>query len=320
MALQLLPLNGIDRLPVELMEQILDNTKDDIQTLHACCFVCVRWHSYVIDSLYRPIRLRRKHQIYQLARASCIYPAVRDRLALASSVILDQSGSYEPGFVDVFPLVLGPHLHKVQNLTLRGCFELPVHPSFFVKLPQLKDVKHLHLYVSPPEHFADFQRIVCAFSQLEELDIAGLQWSTSRNASQLTPPRVLNPPQLSCVRVSDDLPEFFCALVAWLSSDGICRTIRRLDIFLKFLDGIEEGASINALLVHTASTLEHLRMHIPAQSTDSLLHAHSRCHIACHRNEWCLGLPSVLAPPRARHHTWRLGGGHVEKRRPAEIS
>ena len=79
--------------------------------------------------------------------------------------------------------MLGPHLHKVQDLTLDNCFRQPaLHPSLFVTLPQLKDVKHLDLSLSSPINFADFQRIVRAFPQLEELDIADFS-EPSWNAS-----------------------------------------------------------------------------------------------------------------------------------------
>ena len=177
-----------------------------------------------------------------------------------------------------------PHLHKVQDLTLDDCFGKPLHPSFFVTLPQLKNVKHLHLSGPSSQSFADFQRIVCAFPQLEALDIAGLQ-NTSRNASQLTPPHVLSlpcVPKLACVRVSDSLPKFFRDLVTWLSSSGACSTIRKLDISL--YAGRDRGTGpINALLAHTASTLEYLRMFISIESTHSLLHAHNHCPITCCR-------------------------------------
>ena len=284
MSIQHRPLNGTDHIPAEVIEQILDNTKHNTRTLHACCFVCVGWHSYLIDSLYEvePIRLHSKPQIYKLARASRTYPAVRDRLALARSVILETVDWREGGFAHVFPLVLGPRLHKVHDLTLRNCLGQPLRPNFFLKLRQLTDVKHLVLSGSPPQKFADFQRIVCAFPQLEELDIAGL-WNASRNASQLTPQHVLNLPcmsKLTCVRASDTLPEFCRDLVAWLSSRGVCSTISSLNISLykKVLQGV---SPFDALLTQTASTLERLRIFIVVKGTHSLLHAHSRCHIAC---------------------------------------
>ena len=277
---QPLPLNGTDRLPAEIIAQILDNTKDDTQTLHACTLVCTAWHSYLIGSLYDTIRLESRSQLDRLTRAALIYPAVRGRLALARSVILTQGKRRAPGFAHIFPLVLGPHLHKVQALTLRDCFVQPLHPSFFVMLRQLKDVKHLELSVPSSLYFADLQRIVCSFPHLEELTITR---SSSRTSSLPTPLRLLNlpcVPKLTTVRIGSILREFFHPLVAWLCSSGVCSTTQRLDISLNFLYGKEAGASINALLAHTASTLEHLSMYIPIESRHSLLHAHSRCHIA----------------------------------------
>ena len=283
MALRPLPLNGTDRIPAELMAQILDNTKRNTQSLHACCLVCVAWHSYLVDSLYKTIRLESRSRVDRLARTALIYPAVRGRLALARSVILGNANWRAQGFAHVFPLVLGPRLHKLHDLTLRNCLGQLLHPNFFLKLRQLTDVKHLVLSGSPPQKFADFQRIVRAFPQLEELDIAELTES-SWNASQLTPPHVLNRPcipKLTCVRVSDRVPEFFRDLVAWLSSSGVCSTIRRLDISVD--SRLSEAEPLHALLALTASTLEHLRMFIFIESTHSLLHADSRCHIACRR-------------------------------------
>ena len=321
MVLRPLPLTRTDRLPAELMAQVLDNTKDDTQTLHACCLVCSAWHSYLIDSLYETIRLESRSQLDKLARAALIYPAVRGRLALSRSVILEQGNLRTPGFAHVFPLVLGPHLHKVQDLTLDGCFEPPLHLSFFIMLPQLKNVKHLHLFGTTPENFADLRRIICAFPQLEELDIVGLK-RPSWNASQPTPPHILNlrrAPKLTCVRASDSKPESFRDLVAWLSSSGVCSTIRRLDISLHPSSHLWTGLQIlNAALGHMTSTLEHLRIHIPREGTHSLLHVHSHCHIACRRIRRPLVFRSVLAPPRARHHT--LGQHHVDKRSSVGIS
>ena len=282
MSFQHRPLNGTDRIPAEIIEQILSNTKDtDTQTLHACCFVCVGWHSYLIDPLYETIHLASRSQLYRLVSVVRIYPAVRHRISSARALILWSHRSRPSGFVDVFPLVLGSHLHKVQDLTLHNCFRQPLQLSFFVMLPQLKNVKHLVLSGSPPQNLADFQRIVRAFPQLEELDIADLR-EPSWNASQLTPPHVLNLPcvsKLACLRVSNSL---FRSLVVWLSSSGVCSSIRMLYIFP---DDVEVQSSINALLAHTASTLEHLRMSISIESTYSLLHAHSRCHIAFCRIE-----------------------------------
>ena len=280
-----LPLTLTDRLPAEIMEHILDDAKHDTQTLHACCFVCVAWHSYLIDSLYKTIRLKSRSQLDKLACAALIYPAVRGRLALARSVILQKGDMSAPGFAHVFPLVLGPHLHNVQDLALHNCIGQPLHPSFFVKLRQLKDVKHLCLSGPHPQSLAGFQRIVCAFPQLEELDITDLT-EPSWDTSQLTPPHVLNLPgvsKLTCLRVSDRVPEFFRDLVAWLSSSGVCSTIRSLHISLSYPGISRETGPLNTLLAHTASTLEHLRMYYQIQSTHSLLHAHSRCLIAFHR-------------------------------------
>ena len=281
MVLRPLPLTRTDRLPAELMAQVLDNTKDDTQTLHACCLVCVAWHTYPIDYLYTTIRLRRRSNLHRLARAANIYPAVRGRLALAQSVILKQHDERAPGIANVFPLVLGPHLHNVQDLALHNCIGQPLHPSFFVKLRQLKDVKHLYLSGPHPQNLADFQRIVCAFPQLEELDIADLVVSTSK----FTSPHVLNLPcisKLTCLRVSDIIPRLFRVLVVWLSSGGVCSTISSLNISL-YTGSIRETGPLNTLLAHTASTLEHLRMYIPMKSTHSLLHARSHCRITCCR-------------------------------------
>ena len=178
MVLRPLPLTRTDRLPAELMAQVLDNTKDDTQTLHACCLVCIAWHSYLIDSLYQPIRLHSKSQLYKLSRAAHKYPAVRDRLALARSVILRRGECRAPGFAHIFPLVLGSHLRKVQDLIIHDCFVQPLHPGFFIMLRQLNDVKHLDLSLSSPLKFADFQRILRAFPHLEKLNIAGtLSWT-----------------------------------------------------------------------------------------------------------------------------------------------
>ena len=151
-------------------------------------------------------------------------------------------------------------------------------------LPQLKDVKHLVLSGSPPQNLVDFQCIVRAFPQLEELDIAGLR-GPSWNALQLTPLHVLNlhcVSKLACIHISDRQPELSRDLVAWFSSSNVCSTIRRLELSLHSVNSRETGP-LNALLAHAASTLEHLRMLIAIESTHSLLHAHSRCHIACRR-------------------------------------
>ena len=278
MSVQCIPLDGTDRLPAELMAQILDNTKHDTQTLPTCCHVCTAWHSFLIDSLYETIRLRSRSQLCRLVSAVRRYPAVRHRVASSRALVLWSYSEPELGFVDVFPLVLGLHLRKIEHLCFSYCMLWPLHRSFPGMLCQLKGVKHLQLSMSSPLNFADFQRIVCAFPQLEELYVEDLRRS-SRKSSQPTPPHLLYlpcVPKLTSVRIDDFLPEFFRDLVAWLSSSSVRSAIRRLDITL--YDHWAVGP-INALLAHTASTLEHLRMSIPIDSTHSLLHTHSRCQI-----------------------------------------
>ena len=278
-----LPLTLTDRLPAEIMGHILDDASHDIRTLHACLLVCTAWRSYLIHSMaYENILVRSARQLHRLACAARHYPSVRDRLASVRSVILQQDNQRAPGFAHVFPHVLGPLLHKVERLSFGNCTLQPLHRSFFSTLRQLKGVKRLELSMSSPQNFADFRRIVCAFPQLEELDVLK---SWSRKPSQLTPPHLLKlpcPPKLTSVRIIDVLPDFFRDLVSWLSSSGVCSTIRKLDISVYLLLDREAGP-VNTLLAHTASTLEHLRMLIPIDSTHSLLHAHSCCHIACRR-------------------------------------
>ena len=276
------PLNGTDRLPAEIVAQILDNAKDAItRPFHACCFVCVGWHFYLIESLYETICLRSRSQLYRLASAVRIYPTVRRRIASARALVLWPHR--RSAFVDVFPLVLGPHLHKLEHLSFRGCDMHPPHVSFFGMLPLFKGVKFLELSTCSPRSFADLHRIFCAFPQLEELYIADSTRS-SMNPSQPAPPHLLNLPcalKLRSVRINR-LPSYFlCNLVAWLSLSGVCNTAQRLDISLDSIYGIKKDASVDALLAHAASTLEHLRMRILIESTHSLLHAHSRCQIAC---------------------------------------
>ena len=283
MVLRPLPLTRSDRLPAELMAQILDDASHDIQTLHACSLVCAAWRSYLIHSPYEEILLHSAPQLHRLVCAARIYPTIRDRLAPVRSIILQQDDMRGPGLVHVFPLMLGPYLHKVEHLSFkfRNSILQPLHPSFFVKLRQLKDIKRLELSITFLINLADFWRIVRSFPQLEELDLEHLQY-LSWKPSQLTPSHLLNPPcvpKLTSVRMNRLDGNLFCDLVAWLSSGGVCSSIQRLDIYL---DNWRAGP-VNALLTHTASTLEHLRMRVTASSTHSLLHTHSHCHIAFRR-------------------------------------
>ena len=264
------------------MVQILDDIKDDTQTLHACSLVYASWHSYLIDSLYETIHLVSRSQLCRLVSAVRRYPVVRHRIASARELILSSYSELASGFVDLFPLVLCPHLRKVEHLCFRACVLWPLHRSFFGMLCQLKGVKRLELSTSSPRNFADFRRIVCAFPQLEELDIAELE-GFSRRPSQPTPPHLLNLPcvaKLSSIRIDDVLPHFFHDLVAWLSSSGGCSAIRRLNVF-PYPEYDCGSEPMNVLLTHTASTLEHLCMLIVVDSTHSLLHAHNQRNIAC---------------------------------------
>ena len=281
MSFQHRPLNGTDRFPAELMAQILDNTKHDTRTLHTCCLVCASWHSYLIDSLYETIHLKSRSQTDKVVSAVRIYPSLRDRLASVRSIMLRQHDWPAPEFAHVFPLVLGPHLHKVERLSFGGCKMQSLDLSFFIMLRQFKDVKRLELSMSSPVNFADFRRIVCALPQLEELDVAR---SLSRKPSQLAPPLFLNSPRvpkLTTVRIKEFYRDFFHDLVAWLSSSGVCSTIRTLEIssYVHYLD-VE---TVEVLLAHTSSTLEHLRMVLPIRSTYPLLHAHNHANISFRR-------------------------------------
>ena len=227
-----LPLTLTDRLPAEIMEYILDGAKCDTRTLYACLLVCTAWHSFLIDSLYEPICLHDKPQLYALAHAVRRYPAVCHRIASARALILWSHQSHSSGFVDVFPLVLGPHLHNLEHLSFRGCIWHPLHASFFGMLHLLKGVKRLELSTSSPRNLADLQRIVCAFPQLEELYIEKFR-SSSMKSSQPAPPHLLNLPcvlKLTSVRISQLPLYFFRDLVAWLSLSGVCGATQTLDI------------------------------------------------------------------------------------------
>ena len=188
-----LPLTLINRLPIEIMEHILDDASHDIQTLHACSLVCTAWRSYLIHSPYEQIVLHSGPQLHILVCAARNHPTVRDRLAPVRSIILQQHGERGLGFAHVFPLMLSPYLHQVERLSFDNCTLQPLHKSFFSMLRQLKHVKRLQLSTSSLRNFADFRRVVCAFPQLEELDIEELRRSSSK-PSQVTPPHLLNLP------------------------------------------------------------------------------------------------------------------------------
>ena len=132
-----LPLTLINRLPIEIMEHILDNARHGIQTLHACSLVCTAWRSYLIHSPYEQIVLHSGFQLHILVCAARNHPTVRDRLAPVRSIILQQHGERGLGFAHVFPLMLSPYLHQVERLSFDNCTLQPLHKSFFSMLRQL---------------------------------------------------------------------------------------------------------------------------------------------------------------------------------------
>ena len=282
MSLQHPALSLMDRLPAELMEQILDDAKHDTRTLLACLRVCVAWHFYLIYSLYEPIRLHSSLQLDQLARAAHIYPAVRDRLASTRAIVLSQHDRLAPRFAHVFPLVLSPYISKVEHLSFVSCLFRPLHPSFFVVLPRLKEVRRLSLTQFYLGNFAEFQRIVCAFPLLEELDLAE---SRLQLPSQRLPMTLLIPyrnrfsaPRLTTLRINKLEADFLRDLVAWMFSPACSNSIHTLDIAQHFWNDLDAGP-VNALLTAAAPTVVNLRMQNVGFGTHTTLSLLTHAHV-----------------------------------------
>ena len=272
MRLRPLPLTLINRVPAELMEQILDNTRGDTQTLLACLQVCSAWHNFLIDFLYEPIRLHKKPQVYRLARTARIFPAIRDHLASTRTIVLSQRDDFRSKFAHVFPLVLGLHLHKVEHLSFFNCSLQQLHPSFFAMLYRLRNVKHLSLADSYFAHFADLRRMVCAFPLLEEVDFArNWVYICPQQHHALASSHILGlpcAPRLTTIHIrwiDDNIHS-----VEGLFSSGVCSSIQTLRISPCIWNNLEANG-VYVLLSYTAPTLEHLRMRIMNYGTHFLL-------------------------------------------------
>ncbi|EPT02502.1 hypothetical protein FOMPIDRAFT_1047857 [Fomitopsis schrenkii] len=269
-----LPLPLTDHLPSELMEQILGEAKCDNQILLTCLPVCTAWHSFLISSLYESIHLHSRPQLSKLARAACIYPAVRARLASARAITfcggrrddlkdLDRTFAYR-----TFPLVLGPHLPSVQHLSFLCCRLRSLHPTYFARLPQLANVRSLSLDTCHLKSFSEFQRLVCAFPLLEELHLKGsvIYGQRPRDLqSPLLPGRhsVLRAPRLTLIRMNELRMELVHALVVWLTmtSTTALSSLRALDISWHW-QHIEQGMDSNLvnLILPCSSKVERVRM------------------------------------------------------------
>ncbi|KAH9835304.1 uncharacterized protein C8Q71DRAFT_112765 [Rhodofomes roseus] len=178
-----LPPNLSDRIPLEIIESIIDCMVQT--TLVPTAQVCRAWYPRAMYNLYSAIRLQSRRCYNLLVQQVRTSPRVKQRLATTDGLIVTHFMKRKEDtipFMDALP--------TLRVLSIEGALRPATHPSFYLGLLQFKHIVSLRLFDVRLSNIMQLQRIVYACPHVAELRLHGVTlictapfgWGSSRPA------------------------------------------------------------------------------------------------------------------------------------------
>ncbi|TFY56469.1 hypothetical protein EVJ58_g7628 [Rhodofomes roseus] len=285
-----LPLDLSDRIPLEIIESIIDCMVQ--AALVPTAQVCRAWYPRARHNLYSTIRLQSRRCYDLLVQQVRTSPRVKQRLATTDGLIvthfMERKGDTIP-FLDALPLVLANALPALRVLSIEGALRPAMHPSFYFGLLQFKHIVSLRLSAVELSNITQLERIIYACPHIAELGLdrvtlvsgaTPVRWGSSRPAH--TRSRIASTTSLRRLDFKLSLSSgsllASVSIVDWLVSSAICTSLRDLEWAVRGPMGaighMKHGAfnaQLDRLLETTGTSLSSFEEQWPGLSVGSVI-------------------------------------------------
>ncbi|KAH9922205.1 uncharacterized protein B0H18DRAFT_1121027 [Fomitopsis serialis] len=252
-----LPRELNDRIPLEIVWQVIDWLVSDNQSLLDCALVSHACFEYCMGLLYTDIVISRQGTFSLLAQSGYQHAAVRERLSLTRSLQLDggnivfapdgendgeRNSPRRPISVEsISPGALLTLCPSLECLAFRNCTAAPAHHTFFRSLRLCTSVTELTLANVTFSNFCDLQRAISCLPRLHRLELEGISYPSHKRLSlginlgirARGPSHSSVLSQLGHLCIGSNLPgDILFALVDWLiATPAICEGIHTLEVW-----------------------------------------------------------------------------------------
>ena len=172
-----LPHSISNRIPQELIEQIIECLASDATSLCRCALVCRAWYHHSQIFLYSYVEIASRAGYHAIAHFAMQSPRAKQYLVYTRILSVATSRedwsrpSAQRNYFPALPLVLGGALPNLQCLGFYNSLYPPYHSTFISLLPRFSEVAHLTLYHFEVCSFMDLRHIVCSFPKLRVLEL-----------------------------------------------------------------------------------------------------------------------------------------------------
>ncbi|TFY68173.1 hypothetical protein EVJ58_g1153 [Rhodofomes roseus] len=254
-----LPHNLSDRIPLEIIESIIDCMVQT--TLVPTAQVCRAWYPRAMYNLYSAIRLQSRRCYNLLVQQVRTSPRVKQRLATTDGLIvrhfMKRKGDTIP-FLDALPLVLADALSSLRVLSIEGGLRAAMHPTFYLGLLQFKHIVSLRLCSIRLSNIKQLQQIVYACPHVAELGLHHVTLMKTgpvgRGSSRPAHIRSRTESTTSLRRLDIKAMDGFqheteylmtsVSIIDWLVSSTICTSLRDLEWDVGNLAGMARAGII----------------------------------------------------------------------------